>query len=145
MRRCEHLCWQVTMLSQKVAESMLGSMGLIALVLAAVGLYSVMAYSVSRRTQEIGIRMALGARTGEVLVDVLKRGMALTAAGLAAGIVVALAATRVVAGMLVQLSAMDPLVFGGAAVFLVLVALAACYLPARRAARVDPMTALRCE
>jgi ABC-type antimicrobial peptide transport system permease subunit len=133
------------MLSQKVAESMLGSMGLIALVLAAVGLYSVMAYSVSRRTQEIGIRMALGARTGEVLVDVLKRGMALTAAGLAAGIVVALAATRVVAGMLVQLSAMDPLVFGGAAVFLVLVALAACYLPARRAARVDPMTALRCE
>ncbi len=133
------------MLSQKVAESMLGSMGLIALVLAAVGLYSVMAYSVSRRTQEIGIRTALGARAGEVLVDVLKRGMALTAAGLAAGIVVALAATRVVAGMLVQLSAMDPLVFGGAAVFLVLVALAACYLPARRAARVDPMTALRCE
>jgi predicted permease len=135
----------VTLLPQKVAASLAGGLGLIALLIAAVGLYSVMAYAVSQRTQEIGIRMALGARPLDVLGDVLLRGMALTSVGLTAGMAAALAATRLISGMLVQVSATDPVTFGGASLFLLSVALLASYLPARRATRVDPIQALHCE
>jgi len=124
---------------------MLAAMGLISLALAAVGLYSVMAYAVTQRTQEFGVRMALGARPSDVLRDVLLRGMKLTIAGLAAGIAGAFAVTHLVSSMLVNVGAADPVTFGAVAVFLAVVALAASYVPARRATRVDPMVALRCE
>jgi predicted permease len=136
---------EVTLFPQKVAASLALVLGLIALVLAAVGLDSVMAYTVTQRTQEIGIRMALGAQQRDVLGDVLGRGMSLTVAGLAAGIAAALAVTRLAASMLVNVSAADPVAFAGAALYLGLVALLASYLPARRATKVDPMVALRCE
>ena len=98
----------VTLLPQKAAASLAAGLGLISLVLAAVGLYSVMAYAVTQRTQEIGIRMALGARPRDVLGDILRRGMGLTAIGLAAGLAASLAVTRPIAGMLVNVSATDP-------------------------------------
>jgi predicted permease len=135
----------VTMLPHKVASSLASGLGLIALLIAAVGLYSVMAYAVSQRTQEIGIRMALGARPLDVLSDVLLRGMALTAIGLAAGVAVALIATRLISGMLIDVSATDPVTFAGAALFLLAVALVASYFPALRATQVDPIRALHCE
>ena len=136
---------EITLLPQKVAASLLTALGAIALLLAAVGLYSVMAYAVSQRSREIGIRMALGARPGSVMRDVLWRGAILAMAGLAIGIMVALVAMRLVAGMLVNVSASDPATFAGTAVFLASVAMLACYVPARRATKVDPLTVLRCE
>jgi putative ABC transport system permease protein len=114
-------------------------------VLAGVGLYSVMAYAVTQRTHEIGIRMALGAQARNVLVDVLLRGMALTASGLAAGLAAALVAARLVSGLLVNVAAADPVTFTSVALFLIPLALLASYLPARRATRVDPLAALRWE
>ena len=113
--------------------------------LAAVGLYSVMSYAVSQRTQEMGIRMALGAQRWDVLRLVLKEGLRLTLPGLLAGSVIALAAARIVGGMLVNVSASDPLTFASAAAFLALVAALASYLPALRAMRVDPVVSLRNE
>ena len=130
---------------QKVAASLLAALGAIALVLAAVGLYSVMAYSVTQRTQEIGIRMALGARPGDVLALLVGQGMALTAGGLLAVVAAAAALTRLASGLLVNVSATDPLIFGGAALFLAVVALAATLVPARRATHIDPNAALRGE
>ncbi len=127
---------------QKVAASLLGVLGLIALVMAAAGLYSVMAYAITQRTQEIGIRMALGAKSRDVLLMVLRQGMLMTLAGLAIGIAAALAVTRLVSGALVDVSATDPLVFGGGALFLAAIAAVACYVPARRAMRIDPNVAL---
>jgi predicted permease len=135
----------VTLLPQKTAASLAAGLGLISLLLAAVGLYSVMAYAVTQRTQEIGIRMALGARPRDVLGDILRRGMGLTAIGLAAGLAASFAVTRLIAGMLVNVSATDPATFAGGALFLVAVAALASYLPARRATKVDPMVTLRCE
>ena len=130
---------------QKVAAALLGVLGLVALVLAAAGLYSVMAYSISQRTQEIGIRMALGAQPSDVLGLVVRQGMGLTLAGQAAGVAGAIAVTRLVSGLLVNVSATDPLIFGGAALFLAVVALVATCVPARRATGIDPNTALRCQ
>jgi len=135
----------ITMLPQKVAASVMGGLGLLSLVLAALGLYSVMAYSVAQRTQEIGIRMALGAQPRTVLAGVLWQGAGFTIPGLVAGIAAAFALTRLVSGMLVNVSAADPETFAAAAVFLTAVAMAAAWLPARRATHVDPMVALRCE
>ena len=136
---------EVTLLPQKAAASLAAGLGLISLLLAAVGLYSVMAYAVTQRTQEIGIRMALGARPLDVLGDILRRGMGLTAIGLAGGLVASFAVTHLIAGMLVNVSATDPATFAGGALFLAAVAALASYLPARRATKVDPMITLRAE
>jgi len=129
---------------QKIAAWLLGVLGVVALVLAAVGLYGVMAYSITQRRQEIGIRVALGARSSAVVGMVLRDGMGLTAAGLLVGVLAAVAVTRLVSGLLVNVSATDPLIFGGAALFLAVVALVASGVPAIRAARTDPNSALRC-
>jgi predicted permease len=134
-----------SLFGQKTAAVMLAVLGVVALVLAATGLYSVMAYSVAQRTREIGLRMALGARPADVLALVMRRGLLLTLFGVAIGVVAALAVTRLAASLLVHVSATDPLVFAGATLFLAAVALAANYLPARRATRIDPNEALRCE
>jgi predicted permease len=127
----------------KLATALLGVLGAIALLLAAVGLYALMSYGVRQRTQEIGIRMAMGAESRDVVNLVVRRGMLLTLAGLLIGVAATLALTRLIAHMLFQVGALDPLSFAGAALVLVSVALTASYLPARRAARVDPMVTLR--
>ena len=131
--------------AQRVAASLLSVVGLVCLTLAAIGLYGVMSYAVSQRTHELGVRMALGANPKDVLALVMKEGLRLTLPGLIAGIAAALAAARLVGGMLFQVSAADPGTFAAAAVFLGLVAAIASYLPAVRATRLDPMRALRCQ
>jgi putative ABC transport system permease protein len=122
-----------------------GVFGVIALLLAAVGVYGVKAYSVARRTREIGIRMALGARRRDVFTLIMKQGALQTGCALAIGLLLALALGRVLAQMLYQVSPMDPVALGASSVLLGAAALLACYLPARRATRVSPMTALRTE
>jgi putative ABC transport system permease protein len=138
------------LVSDSVAQRRFQSALLIAfavagLTLAAVGLYGVMTYSVTLRTREIGIRMALGAERRRVLGGVLRQGFGLVAVGLAAGLAAALGLARLITGLLYGVSASDPPAFGGAAALLVVTALLASYLPARRATRVDPMGALRAE
>jgi putative ABC transport system permease protein len=118
---------------------------MIGLLLASVGLYSVISYTASQRTHEIGIRMALGARPREVLQLVLRQALLLTFIGVAIGLATALAATRVLSVMLYGISARDPLTFSAVVILLIVVALAACWIPARRAMHVDPMVALRHE
>jgi ABC-type lipoprotein release transport system permease subunit len=122
---------------------LLGIFAAIAVCLAMAGVYGVVAYTVSQRAGEIGLRMALGADTGDVLRLILRQGMALTGIGLAVGLVAAVAATRVVASMLFEVKASDPATYIGVALLLGMVSLAASYIPARRAARVDPVSALR--
>jgi hypothetical protein len=128
---------------QKMAASLLGALGAIALVLAAIGLYSVMAYSIARRTQEIGIRMALGATPRNVLALVARHAIGMVLLGVALGSVAALALTRMATGLLVKVSATDPRIFLAAAVFLGVVAMLAACIPALRATRLQPNTALR--
>jgi len=122
---------------------LLGSFGAIALLLAAVGIFGIISYSASQRTQEIGIRMAIGAQRHDILGLILGQGVKLALLGLGAGVVFALLLTRLMASLLYNVSATDPLTFGGVAIILLVVAAIACYIPARRAMRVDPIVALR--
>ena len=138
------------LVSKSVAQprlnlSLLAAFAVLALVLAAVGVYGVMAYAVTQRTQEFGIRMAMGASTTDVLRQVFIEGGRLAALGLALGIGAALVLTRLMASLLFEVKPGDPLTLSVAAAVLVVVALAACYIPARRATRVDPLVALRYE
>jgi predicted permease len=130
---------------QRLAATLLGSFGALALLLAALGIYGVLAYAVRRRTREIGIRMALGAQVADVLRLVFRQGLALTVAGLALGLAGAVAGTRLLAGFLYDVKTLDPLTFAAVVTLLALTALLACWLPARRAAKVDPMVAVRYE
>jgi putative ABC transport system permease protein len=125
--------------------TLLSFFGLVALVLASVGVYGVIAYFVSQRTHEIGIRMALGASGRNVLRMVMGQGIAMTAIGLLLGLGGALAVTRFLSSLLFEIRPSDPATIVGVMAMLGGVALAACYLPARRAMRVDPMVALRYE
>jgi putative ABC transport system permease protein len=124
---------------------LLGIFAIVALALAAVGIYGVMSYTVQQNTREIGIRMALGAESRDALGLVLRRGMLLTGIGTGLGLVGAVAATRVMKVILFSVTATDPLTFVAVPIGLAVTAVLACYLPARRAAQVDPMNALRCE
>ena len=135
----------VSLFPQRVALWVAGSLGGVALLLALLGIYGVTAYGVTQRTREIGIRIALGAERERVLALVLRQGVVLAAMGVGAGLLLALAATRVLASLLYGVAATDPIAIGGAAVVLVGAALVASWLPARRAAGVDPAVALRGE
>jgi putative ABC transport system permease protein len=117
----------------------------LALALASIGVYGVMSYVVSQRTREIGIRIAMGARPRDVVKLVIGQGAKLVAAGLGAGLIVAFIASRIINNLLYQVSATDPLTYLVVPLLLAAVALVACYIPARRAMKVDPMAALRVE
>jgi ABC-type antimicrobial peptide transport system permease subunit len=133
------------MLTDRMFADLTGGFGLLALVLASIGIYGVLAYSVSRRTSEIGIRMALGARRQAVLAMVLREAVWMAALGVGAGGAAALAMGRLIASMLYGLKSWDPATLVASAALLALVAIGAGAIPARRAATVDPMRALRHE
>ena len=130
---------------ERIFASLTGGFGILALAIACIGIYGIMAYTVARRTSEIGIRMALGAQSMRVLRMIVGEASWLAAIGVIAGLVIALAMTRLIASMLYGLKSYDPLTLGGAALLLAFIALAASWIPARRAARIDPIKALRHE
>jgi putative ABC transport system permease protein len=117
----------------------------LALVLATIGIYGVMSWTVAQRTREIGVRMALGAQSGQVLANVIGYGLKLSAIGMAVGIAGALALRKYLATLVFDVSTADPMVYSAVAGLMLSVALFACYLPARRATQVDPLLALRCD
>jgi len=133
----------VPLFLDRIVVAILSAFGLLALMLAAIGLYGVMAYSVTARTHEIGIRMALGARGLDVLKQILKEGMALALIGMAIGLAASFGSTRLIESLLFGVSATDAVTFVLVSLVLAAITLLACYLPARRAMKVDPMVALR--
>jgi predicted permease len=141
----QHLEGSADLWIVRTGATMFSIFGGVALLLAMIGLYGIRSYTVARRTREIGIRMALGATAGDTLRLVVREGAALTAIGAAAGLALSFLVGKVLAGMLYEVSGSDPAVFLAAPAVLCAVSLAACYVPARRAARVDPMVALRWE
>jgi putative ABC transport system permease protein len=130
---------------RRVSSVLLGAFSALALLLAGLGIYGVMAFSVAQRTHEIGVRMALGAQPGSVLKLIMGHGMRIVIAGMAIGLAGALALSRVVASLLFGVKPTDGITFIVTSLLLVFIALVACYIPARRAVRVDPMVALRYE
>jgi len=136
---------QMGSIFERIAVVLAGSFGLLALILANVGIYGVVAYTTKQRTHEIGIRMALGAGKGTIFRQVLKQGLRLTVAGLAIGLAASFVLTRFLRSMFVGVGATDLPILATAAVALLLVALVACFVPARRAASIEPMQALRAE
>jgi putative ABC transport system permease protein len=130
---------------RRFAMQLVGAFGAVALLLAGVGIYGVMAYSVNQQTREIGIRLALGANPRDILQWVLKQGVQLTLIGVTTGMVGAFALTRLLRGLLFGVEPIDPITYAALALLLAIVSLVACYIPARRATRVDPIIALRHE
>jgi putative ABC transport system permease protein len=120
-------------------------MGILGLILATLGVYGVVAYMAAQRTHEIGMRLALGALPGDILRMVLRQGISIVALGSVLGIIMAFAVARLLSHLLVGVSSSDPITYASVALMLVIVALAACYIPARQATKVDPMEALRYE
>jgi predicted permease len=141
----DDIVYNRSILAQRFSMILLGAFAAVALLLASVGIYGVVSYIVVQRTQEIGIRVALGAQQGDVMRWVLGAGARMAVIGVGIGIAVALALTRLMTNLLYGVSATDPATFLGVAFLLIFVALAACYIPARRAMRMDPMVALRQE
>ncbi len=139
----EHM--NLSLFPARAFAALLAAFGLLALALAAIGIFGVMSYAVSQRTREIGIRMALGAGAKEIFKLIVGRGLLLTLIGVGAGLVLAFVVTRFLSSLLYNVSAIDPLTFVGVTLMLVAVAFLACYFPARRAMKTDPMVALRCE
>jgi putative ABC transport system permease protein len=135
----------LTLETRRFAVVLLGIFGALALLLAAIGLYGVLAFTVSQRTREIGIHMALGARARDVLVMVMKQGMSLVLVGIVLGVAGAYAVTRTIRSLLFEVGTTDPLTFVAVLVLLAVVGFVASYVPARRATKVDPLEALRYE
>jgi putative ABC transport system permease protein len=135
----------LTLETRRFAVVLLGIFGALALLLAAIGLYGVLAFTVSQRTREIGIHMALGARARDVLVMVMKQGMSLVLVGIVLGVAGAYAVTRTIRSLLFEVGTTDPLTFVAVLVLLAVVGFVASYVPARRATQVDPLEALRYE
>ena len=140
-----HLSESVSFWVVKAAASVFSAFGILALLLAMIGVYGVRAYSVVRRTREIGVRMALGASVGDTIWMVLKEGLVMTAIGSTLGILLALGLGQLVGSLLYAVSSTDVVVFALGTLTLTVVMMLACYLPARRAALIDPLRALRCE
>jgi putative ABC transport system permease protein len=135
----------IGLVPQRIAASVAGSLGLVGLILAALGIYGVTAYAVSGRTREIGIRIALGADEGRVLRFVLRQGLMLAGIGVTIGVLLAGAGSTLIESLLFGVRPLDPATFFGTCLLFALVTLAATYIPARRATKVDPMVALRSE